>query len=282
MKVLVTGVGGQLGFDVCRELDRRGIEYVGADIEDFDITDFDASSDFIKKCSPDVVIHCSAWTAVDKAEEQPEKAFQVNVDGTRNIALICRETDAKMIYISTDYVFAGDGEGFYAPEEPVGPLGVYGATKLCGELAVKAFLEKYFIVRTSWVFGENGSNFVKTMIKLSETHGEINVVSDQIGSPTYTVDLAKLLCDMAGTDKYGVYHATNEGICSWAEFAEEIFKIIGRNIKVNRILTDEYRAKANRPRNSRLNKDKLEKMGFARLPDWHDALCRYLADLKQI
>lgn len=280
MKILVTGVGGQLGYDVCKVLAARKIEHKGVDIADFDITDPRATRDYITNYRPDAVIHCSAWTAVDKAEDEIERVRAVNTEGPRNIAAACKEIGAKMLYISTDYVFPGTGERFYEPEDPTDPLGAYGETKLGGELAVKELLDRFFIVRISWVFGKNGNNFVKTMLRLAETKSEISVVCDQIGSPTYTADLAPLLCDMIATDKYGVYHATNEGVCSWAEFAQEIFRLAGKSVKVNPILTSEYPTKAARPLNSRMSKDKLEEMGFARLPDWHDALRRYLLELE--
>ena len=279
MKILVTGVGGQLGYDVCKELDARNVENMGVDLSDFDITDTQATRDYIVKYHPDAVIHCSAWTAVDKAEDELEKVRTVNTEGPRNIAAACKEIDAKMLYISTDYVFPGTGEHFYEPDDPTGPLGAYGVTKLGGELAVKEVLDNYFIVRISWVFGKNGNNFVKTMLRLAETKQELNVVCDQIGSPTYTADLAPLLCDMITTEKYGTYHATNEGICSWAEFAEEIFRLAGKNVKVNYIPTSEYPTRAIRPLNSRMSKDKQEQAGFTRLPHWKDALQRYLKEI---
>ena len=282
MKVLVTGVKGQLGHDVCRVLNARGIENNGVDIDDFDITDAKETADYISQYKPSAVIHCAAYTAVDKAEENAELCKAVNTDGTGNIAIACKAADAKMVYISTDYVFPGEGDKFYEPDDPTGPLNVYGATKLGGELAVKEILERYFIVRTSWIFGKNGNNFVKTMLRLAELHDEVNVVCDQIGSPTYTADLAPLLCDMVMTDKYGTYHATNEGICSWAEFAEEIFRLSGLGIKVNLVTTNEYHAKAKRPLNSRLSKDKLELSGFGRLRGWQEALYSYLNDLGKI
>lgn len=280
MKILVTGVGGQLGHDVCGVLAGRGIEHTGVDLADFDITDAQATRAYIVRNHPDAVIHCSAWTAVDKAEEELEKVRAVNAGGPRNIAAACREIDAKLLYISTDYVFPGTGERFYEPEDPTGPLGAYGATKLEGEQAVQELLEKYFIVRISWVFGKNGNNFVKTMLRLAETRRELNVVCDQIGSPTYTADLAPLLCDMVMTDKYGIYHATNEGVCSWAEFAREIFRLGGKDVTVQPVPTSAYPTRAVRPLNSRMSKDKLEKMGFSRLPDWQDALRRYLQELE--
>lgn len=278
MKVLVTGVKGQLGYDVCKVLARRGIENLGVDLEDFDITDREATHRFIKNYAPDVVVHCSAWTAVDAAEDMLEKVAAVNVEGPRHIAEVCREIGAKMVYISTDYVFPGNGETFYEVDDATDPSSVYGKTKLGGELAVRETLDEHFIVRISWVFGINGNNFVKTMLRLAETHNELGVVCDQIGSPTYTADLAPLLCDMIETEKYGTYHATNENVCSWAEFAEEIFRLAGKNVKVNHILTKDYSAKASRPLNSRMSKRKLDDMGFHRLPTWQDALARYLAE----
>ncbi len=238
MKILVTGVKGQLGYDVTKELHKRGIECLGVDIEDFDITDAESTERFISNYRPDAVIHCSAYTAVDKAEDNRELCMAVNANGPRNIAEACSKLDAKMIYISTDYVFPGQGEKFYEVEDKTGPLSVYGQSKLNGELEVKGLLNKYFIVRISWVFGLNGNNFIKTMLKLSETRDEINVVSDQFGSPTYTADLAPILCDMVVTDQYGTYHATNEGVCSWAELAQEVFKTAGRSTKVNFITTE--------------------------------------------
>ena len=281
MKVLVTGVGGQLGYDVAQELKKRNIECLGADIKEFDITDYEAAHSFITAHKPDAVIHCSAYTAVDKAEDESELCYRVNALGTENIAKICKEIDAKMVYISTDYVFPGNGEEFYEVDSPTGPQNIYGRTKLAGEIAVKNVLDKYFIVRISWVFGINGNNFVKTMLKLGKERSEINVVADQIGSPTYTADLAPLICDMVATEKYGTYHATNEGVCSWAEFAEAIFQTAKINsCKVNHITTEEYQTKAVRPRNSRMSKKGLDAGGFKRLPSWQDALERYCKELK--
>jgi len=280
VKVLVTGVKGQLGYDVCKVLSQRGIEHIGVDLEDFDITDKEATHRFINEYGPDAVVHCSAWTAVDAAEDNLDTVKAVNTDGPRNIALVCKEIGAKMVYISTDYVFPGVGESFYEPDDPTCPKSVYGVTKLGGELAVKEVLDEHYIVRISWVFGINGKNFVKTMLRLAETREELGVVCDQVGSPTYTADLAPLLCDMIETEKYGTYHATNEGICSWAEFAEEIFRLSGKNVKVNHILTKDYPVKAKRPLNSRLSKQCLEDAGFCRLPSWQDALARYVEVLK--
>lgn len=280
MRILVTGVGGQLGYDVCKVLAVRSVEHKGVDVQDFDITDEKAVWEYITGYRPDAVIHCSAWTAVDKAEDEIAKVRAVNAGGPRNIAAACREIGAKMLYISTDYVFPGTGERFYEPDDPADPLGAYGKTKLEGELAVKELLERYFIVRISWAFGLNGNNFVKTMLRLADSQEEVNVVCDQIGSPTYTADLAPLLCDMIMTEKYGVYHAANEGVCSWAEFAQEIFRLAGKEVRVNAIPTSEYPTRAVRPMNSRMSKDKLEQAGFSRLPEWQDALARYLRELK--
>lgn len=276
MKILVTGVKGQLGYDVMKVLAERKIEAVGADIEEFDITDLDATRRFITKHRPDAVIHCSAYTAVDKAEENKDLCRKVNAEGPRNIATVCKEIGAKMVYISTDYVFPGTGDRFYEVDDPTGPLSEYGKTKLDGELAVKELLTRYFIVRISWVFGVNGNNFVKTMLRLGKERSEINVVCDQIGSPTYTADLAPLLCDMVVTDKYGTYHATNEGVCSWAEFTQEIFRLAGYNTKVNPISSSQYPTKAVRPLNSRMSKSELDRQGFKRLPEWQDAVERYV------
>lgn len=280
MKVLVTGVNGQLGHDVVNELEKRGMEAVGTDINDMDITDAESVDRVIKAESPDAVIHCAAYTAVDAAEDNEEICRRINVDGTQHIADVCKELDIKMIYISTDYVFGGQGERPWEPDDERAPQSVYGQTKYEGELAVQNTLSKYFIVRIAWVFGVNGKNFVKTMLRLSENHDRITVVNDQFGSPTYTYDLARLLVDMVLTEKYGIYHATNEGICSWYEFACAIFKEAGIKMDVVPVTTAEYGAKANRPYNSRMSKEKLAENGFEKLPAWQDALKRYLAELK--
>lgn len=276
MKVLVTGVGGQLGYDVVKELKKRNINCIGTGSQQFDITDYKAAYQFIVDYMPDAVIHCGAYTAVDQAEDEQGLCYKVNVIGTENIAKICKKIDAKMIYISTDYVFDGTKEGFYEVDDDPNPQNVYGKTKFDGESAVKGRLEKYFIVRTSWVFGNNGNNFIKTMLRLGKENKELNVVSDQVGSPTYTVDLAKLLVDMMQTNKYGIYHVTNEGVCSWAEFAEKIFEINKMKVKINHVSTQEYLRKAKRPKNSRLSKKKLRELGFEKLPSWKNAIERYI------
>lgn len=279
MKILVTGVSGQLGYDVERELERRGIEHLGMSSKELDITDREAVERLIETYRPDAVIHCAAYTKVDLAEDEPERCWAVNTDGTRNVAAACRKTGAKLLYISTDYVFPGTGERSYETDDPTGPVNTYGRSKLAGELAVQSLLEKYFIVRISWVFGKNGNNFVKTMLRLAETRAELSVVCDQIGSPTYTADLAPLLCDMVQTERYGVYHATNEGTCAWSEFAEAIFALADKRVAVHPIPTSAYPTKAARPLNSRLSKERLHSNGFQALPEWKDALARYLKEI---
>jgi len=276
--IIVTGARGQLGTDVVSELKKRGIETLGIDVDEMDITNSYAVHQYLIKHTPSCIMHCAAYTAVDKAEDEPELCMIVNADGTENIAEACREIDAEMIYISTDYVFEGEGKTPYETDALKAPLQVYGKSKLAGEEAVKQHLFKYYIVRTSWVFGRTGSNFVKTMFKLSETRDSINVVNDQIGSPTYTPDLATLLCDMALSGKYGIYHATNEGFCSWAEFAEEIIRLSGNQCMINHIPTEQYPTKAVRPKNSRMSKASLDRAGFDRLPDWQDALRRFIGE----
>lgn len=276
MKYLVTGVKGQLGYDVCRELKERGYEYLGIDKDEMDITNKAEVEKVIKEYHPDIVVHCAAYTAVDAAEDNKELCMKINVDGTRNIAEVCKEIDATMFYISTDYVFEGTGQKAWEVDDEKKPCNVYGESKYLGELEVQKLLEKYFIVRISWVFGVNGNNFIKTMLRLAETHDEINVVNDQIGSPTSTYDLSKLLVDMSETDKYGVYHATNEGYCSWYEFTCEIFKLTGKNVKVNGIPTSEYPTRAVRPLNSRMSKKELDENGFNRMIDWKQSVKYYL------
>ncbi len=284
MKFFVTGAKGQLGYDVMLELEKRGVDAVGVDIDEMDITDGDSVEKVITDENPDIVIHCAAWTAVDLAEDEDkqEKVRLVNVVGTENIAKVCKKLNCKMIYISTDYVFDGQGTRPWEPDDERNPLNVYGQTKYEGELAVENLLEKYFIVRIAWVFGQNGKNFVKTMLNLGKTHDKLTVVADQVGSPTYTPDLAKLLVDMAETEKYGRYHATNEGFCSWYEFACEIFRQasefepVYKNVSVTPVTSDKYPSKAKRPSNSRMSKDKLTQNGFGKLPAWQDALRRYI------
>lgn len=278
MKVFVTGVKGQLGHDVVNELKKRGHTAIGVDIEEMDITDKDAVRRIITQVSPEAVVHCAAYTAVDAAEEQVELCRRVNALGTENIAQVCKELNCKLMYISTDYVFNGQGTRPWEPDDEREPLNVYGQTKYEGELAVET-LEKYFIVRIAWVFGVNGKNFIKTMLNLGKTRDHLTVVDDQVGSPTYTYDLARLLVDMIETEKYGRYHATNEGVCSWYEFACEIFKKAGIEITVNPVSSNEYPAKAKRPQNSRMDKSKLKEMGFEPLPTWQDALERYLKEI---
>lgn len=302
MKVLVTGVAGQLGHDVMNELHKRGYEGVGSDIApkysgaddgtavtkmdyvQMDITNSQEVTETIKKVNPDVVVHCAAWTAVDLAEESEnkEKVMAINVGGTENIAKVCKELDCKMVYISTDYVFDGYGTKPWEEDcKDYAPLNVYGESKLMGEKVVSLNLEKYFIVRIAWVFGVNGNNFIKTMLNVGKKFDTLKVVNDQIGTPTYTYDLSRLLVDMIETDKYGYYHATNEGgYISWYDFACEIFKQAGYNTKVNPVTTEEYGvSKARRPFNSRLNKTKLVDNGFTPLPEWKDALSRYLKEI---
>lgn len=279
MRILVTGASGQLGYDVERELERRGIEHLGTSSRELDITDRAAVEHLMQSYRPDAVIHCAAYTKVDLAEDEPERCWAVNADGTRNMAAACRKTGAKLLYISTDYVFPGAGERSYETGDPTGPVNTYGRSKLAGELAVQSLLEKYFIVRISWVFGKNGNNFVKTMLRLAETKAELSVVCDQIGSPTYTADLAPLLCDMVQTERYGVYHATNEGTCAWSEFAEAIFELAGRQVVVHPIPTSAYPTRAVRPLNSRMSKERLRDNGFQELPEWKNALARYLKEI---
>lgn len=304
MKVFVTGVAGQLGHDVMNELSKRGYEGVGTDLApeysgvqdnspvtkmpyvSLDITDASAVQATIKEVNPDVIIHCAAWTAVDMAEDddEVEKVRAINAGGTQNIANVAKELDSKMVYISTDYVFDGQGEQPWEPDcKDYKPLNVYGQTKLEGELAVANTLEKYFIVRIAWVFGLNGKNFIKTMLNVAKTHDTVKVVNDQIGTPTYTYDLARLLVDMVETDKYGYYHATNEGgYISWYDFTKEIYRQAGLDTKVLPVTTAEYGlSKAARPFNSRLDKSKLVENGFTPLPTWQDALSRYLKEIKE-
>ena len=279
MKLLVTGVKGQLGYDVVKEAEKRGVEAVGVDIDEMDITDAKQVREVITKGGYDAVVHCAAWTAVDKAEDMEEACRKVNKEGTENIAQVCEVLDIPIMYFSTDYVFNGQGSEPWKEYDKRAPLNVYGQTKYEGELAVEK-LAKHFIIRIAWVFGKNGNNFIKTMLRLGKERGAVSVVNDQIGSPTYTYDLAKLVLDMIQSDKYGTYHATNEGICSWYEFACEIFKQAGMNVQVTTVSSDEFPTKAKRPCNSRMNKTELDRNGFDRLPTWQDALHRYLKELE--
>lgn len=280
MKILVTGVKGQLGYDIVNECKNRNIEAIGVDVEEMDITDAKKVEEVIKSGNYDAVVHCAAWTAVDKAEDEIEACTKVNVDGTKNIANVCKELNIPMMYFSTDYVFDGQGNQPWHEYDKRNPLNVYGQTKYEGELAVEA-LEKHFIVRIAWVFGINGNNFIKTMLRLGKERGAVSVVDDQIGSPTYTYDLSKLVVDMIQTDKYGTYHATNEGLCSWYEFACEIFKQAKLDVEVTPVDSSAFPAKAKRPNNSRMSKEMLDKNGFKRLPLWQDALSRYLKELEK-
>lgn len=300
MRVFVTGVAGQLGHDVMNECAKRGLEGIGTDLKEtysgiqdgsyvttapyvsLDITNAEAVEKTITELHPDVIVHCAAWTAVDAAEEKKDLVMKINVDGTQNIANAAKAIDAKMVYISTDYVFNGQGTTPWDPDcKDYAPLSVYGESKLGGELAVSKTLDKYFIVRIAWVFGLNGNNFIKTMLKVGKTHDTVKVVNDQIGTPTYTLDLARLLVDMIETEEYGYYHATNEGgYISWYDFTKEIYKQAGYTTNVLPVTTAEYGiSKAARPFNSRLDKSKLVKHGFTPLPDWKDALARYLKEI---
>ena len=279
MRVLVTGYNGQLGYDVVKELRSRSIECRGVDRSDFDITNREQTVDYICGYSPDAVVHCAAYTAVDKAEDDEENCRRVNTDGTENIAVACERLNAKMLYVSTDYVYGGAGDKPFEPGDATDPKNVYGRTKLDGETAMRKHVSKYFVVRTSWVFGINGNNFVKTMLRLGAERYELNVVDDQIGSPTYTPDLARLICDLIETDRYGIYHGTNEGFCSWAEFAAEIMRLGGRKAHVNPVESSQYPVRAERPHNSRLSKKCLDNAGIKRLPEWQDALKRFLKEL---
>mgnify|MGYP000817027851 FL=1 len=281
MRVFVTGVKGQLGYDVMNELEKQGLEGIGVDIDEMDITDADQVNKVIKEAAPDAVIHCAAYTAVDAAEDNEEICRKVNAQGTENIAKVCEELDIKMMYISTDYVFNGQGERPWEPDDEREPLNVYGQTKYEGELAIEEHVKKFFTVRIAWVFGVNGKNFIKTMLNLGKTHDHLTVVNDQTGSPTYTYDLARLLVDMIQTDKYGRYHATNEGLCTWYEFACEIFKQAGMDVSVAPVSSDEYPAKAKRPSNSRMDKSKLTANGFQPLPTWQDALSLSLIHISE-
>lgn len=281
MKVLVTGAKGQLGTDLMNELEKRGIESIGVDVQEMDITDREACMRVISESKADAVIHCAAYTAVDAAEDNVDLCRKINGEGTRNVALACQATGAKLMYISTDYVFDGQGTRPWEPDDSRSPLNVYGQTKYEGELAVEELVEKFFTVRIAWVFGVAGKNFIKTMLRLGKERGAVSVVDDQVGSPTYTYDLARLLVDMIQTDRYGRYHATNEGFCSWYEFACEIFRQAGMDeVKVTPVSSDQFPVKAVRPANSRMSKAKLEENGFEPLPTWQDALGRFLKEIE--
>ena len=281
MKILVTGYNGQLGYDVVKRGEKQGLEMQGIGIEDLDITNEAAVYEFVDKVKPDAIIHCAAYTAVDKSEDDKYLCWNVNVEGTKYLATAAKKLNAKFVYISTDYVFDGEGTHAFVENDPPNPVGYYGLTKYEGEKVVRSLIDNNFIVRISWVFGINGNNFIKTMLRLGETRNELNVVGDQIGSPTYTYDLARLLIDMVVTEKYGTYHATNEGFCSWAEFAQEIFEIAGQDVKVNSITTEEYPTRAVRPKNSRMSKQKLIDNGFEPLQDWKKATKHYITQLQQ-
>lgn len=282
MKIFVTGVKGQLGHDIMLELAKRGIEGFGVDIEEMDITDPEAVKRVISEAAPEAVIHCAAWTAVDAAEDNADKCRLVNAYGTENIAKVCAERNIPMMYFSTDYVFNGEGERPWEPDDEAEPLNVYGLTKYEGEQAVRKYVpDKHFILRIQWVYGLNGKNFVKTMLKLSETHDTLTVVSDQIGSPTYTPDIARMAADMIVTERYGTYHVANTGLCSWFEFANEIFRLAGKNVKTLPVTSEAYAAKAKRPHNSRMDLSRVTENGFLPLPSWQDALARYLSALKE-
>ncbi|MEE6451101.1 dTDP-4-dehydrorhamnose reductase [Gottfriedia acidiceleris] len=281
MKVLVTGYGGQLGYDVVWACEQHGLVVKGVGRKELDITKKESVSSIIDSYMPDVIVHCAAYTAVDKAEDDKENCWNVNVEGTRNLVEAAKKHHSKFIYISTDYVFNGKGESPYKEDDQPDPIGYYGLTKYEGEKVVQSLIENYFIIRISWVFGVNGNNFIKTMLKLSETRDELNIVGDQIGSPTYTVDLARLIVDLIKNDKYGIYHATNEGFTSWADFAKEIVKQTESKTLVKSIASEDYPTRAARPKNSRLSKQKLVENGFQSLPSWQDALARYLVQLNK-
>lgn len=281
MKYLITGASGQLGYDIINELKKRNeFDYYAPDMDEMDITNSNQVRQLIKSYNPDVIFHCAAYTAVDKAEENKEMCYDVNVNGTKNIVEAAKECNAKVVYISTDYVFDGTKEGLYLPNDKTNPVNYYGYTKLCGEQEASK-LDNSLIVRISWVFGINGNNFIKTMLRLAETRKELSVVSDQIGSPTYTEDLSRLLVDMVYANKCGIYHATNEGFCTWNEFAKYIFEVTGYDITVNEILTKDYKTLATRPLNSKLSKDKLDEENLDRLPTWQDATKRFCKQLKR-
>lgn len=278
--IIVTGAKGQLGGDVCDLLEKEGTDFIGIDKDELDITDKQAVDAFFEKNKADALIHCAAYVAVDKAEDEKEICFAVNEKGTCNLASACKNHGVKMLYVSTDYVFPGNGDSPFEPEDKKGPLNTYGLSKLRGEEAVKSILSNYFIVRTSWVFGEKNTNFIATMLRLSETRNELNVVDDQVGSPTYSKDLARLLSEMIKTESYGTYHGTNEGFCSWCDLAKKTFELAGKSTGVNPVASEDFPTKAKRPKNSRLSKACLDRNGFERLPRWEDAVEKYLNNIK--
>ncbi len=279
MKVLVTGVNGQLGWDVVQLLERRGVPCRGVDIQDFNLTDGEAVMAFVREYAPDVIVHCAAYTAVDRAESEPEVCIAVNGVGTMNVVRAALAVDARLVYISTDYVFSGEGETPWTEDSPYDPCNVYGLSKVQGEIAVRSLMKRYYLLRTSWVFGIHGKNFVRTMSRLGRERSEVRVVDDQIGSPTYSADLARVICDLIETDRFGIYHVTNEGWISWAEFARMIMEGQGLNCRVVPIPTAEYKTPARRPLNSRLSAEKLRASGIQPMPTVQDALTRYLSEL---
>jgi dTDP-4-dehydrorhamnose reductase len=281
MKILVTGYTGQLGYDVVREGLDCGFEMIGFGSKDLDITNEHAVMKFVQEIQPDAIIHCAAYTAVDRAEDDKEICWNVNVEGTKYLASAAKEVNAKFMYISTDYVFNGEGDVPFVETDEPSPIGYYGMTKWEGEKVVQSLLKEWFIVRISWVFGLNGNNFVKTMLRLADSRNELNVVGDQVGSPTNTFDLSRLLLDMVQSDQYGIYHATNEGFCSWSEFANETFRLAHKNVQVHSISTEEYPTRAVRPKNSRMSKQKLMDKGFKPLPRWEDSLAEFIMQLQQ-
>ena len=282
MKIIVTGVNGQLGYDVVRELNERNYKDVlGIDIQDLDLTNEKVVQTYMREHKPDVIIHCAAYTAVDNAEDNEELCYDVNVNGTKYLVASAKELNSKFVYISTDYVFSGDKDGEYLVSDKPNPKSIYGKTKYLGEVETLLH-DKHFIIRISWVFGKNGNNFIKTMLRLGKEKDSLNIVSDQLGSPTYTYDLSKFIVDMIQTDNYGIYHATNEGVCSWFEFAQKIFEYSNINIKLNPITTEQYPTKAKRPKNSTMSKNSLKDNGFDLLPTWEDALKRYLKEIEVI
>ena len=279
MKVLVTGANGQLGWDVIRELGKRGVTCQGVDVQDFDLTDGAAVKAYVREYMPDAIVHCAAYTAVDRAESEPERCALVNGAGTMNMVRAALSVGAKLVYISTDYVFSGDGEEPWREDDPYDPKNVYGLSKVQGEIAVRSLMTRYFLLRISWLFGAHGKNFVRTMLRLGSERGEVRVVDDQIGSPTYSADVARVICDMLPTEKYGIYHVSNEGYLSWAHFARMIMTEAGLPCRVTAVPSDEYPTPARRPKNSRMSKRKLQEAGFGTMPTVEDALKRFLREI---